>query len=171
VFFVFFSTACWVGLVLALIMFICRCLVFSSCISSYKFCTVSSGILYHSPWRASSSYFRDVEGRNVFLTLVSKTDRSGDCDGQGRWRNSPSCSSNHDWTVPAVWIGHYRLGELHRCSEITFDHGMHLIAQLSTYSLAVIRPWRVIMGPTDSYSTHQLKFFQYSQHKFYSPIS
>jgi hypothetical protein len=31
--------------------------------------------------------------------------RFGDCAGQGRCWISPLCSSNHDWTVPAVWMG------------------------------------------------------------------
>jgi hypothetical protein len=80
-------------------------------IDSYKFWTVSSGSLYHSSWRTSSSRFRDVGGGNLFLTLVSKTDqngsmtfKSGDCAGQGRCWSSPSCSWNHDWTVPSVWM-------------------------------------------------------------------
>jgi hypothetical protein len=77
----------------------------------YKFWTACSGILYHSSWRTSSSYFRDVGGGNLFLTLVSKTHQSGsvmfkygDCASQGKWI-SPSCSSNHDWIVAAVWMG------------------------------------------------------------------
>jgi hypothetical protein len=48
----------------------------------------------------------------MFLTLVSRTDqsgsvrfKSGDCAVQGRCWSSPSCSSNHHWTVPAVWKG------------------------------------------------------------------
>jgi hypothetical protein len=68
--------------------------------------------LIHSSWRMSSSYFRDVEGGNLFLTLISRTNQNGsmmleygDCADQGRYWSSPSCSSNHDWTVPAVWIG------------------------------------------------------------------
>jgi hypothetical protein len=31
--------------------------------------------------------------------------KSRDCAGQGRCWSSPSCSSNHDWTVLAVWMG------------------------------------------------------------------
>jgi hypothetical protein len=59
---------------------------------------VSRGILYHSSRRTCSSCFRDG-GVNVFLTPHS---------------------SLHDWTVPAVWMGHCRLGKLHHCLEITF---------------------------------------------------
>jgi hypothetical protein len=93
---------------------------------SYKFWTVSRGILHHSSRRTPSRCFRDVGDGNLFLTLVSKIDQSGsvmfkcgDCAGQGRCWSSPSCSSNHDWTILAVWMGHCRLGKLHPCSEIT----------------------------------------------------
>jgi hypothetical protein len=79
---------------------------------SYKFWTISSGILYRSSWRTSLSCFIDFGGGNLFLTLVSKTDQSGsmmfksdDCAGQGRCWSSPSCSSNHDWKVPGEWMG------------------------------------------------------------------
>jgi hypothetical protein len=30
--------------------------------------------------------------------------KCGDCAGQGKCWSSPSCSSNNDWTVAAVWI-------------------------------------------------------------------
>jgi hypothetical protein len=96
---------------------------------SYKFWTVSSGILYHYSWRTSSSCFRDVGDGNLFLTLVSKTDHSGsiilksrDSAGQVSCWSSPSCSSNYDWTVPAVWMGALSSWKLRRCSEITFVH-------------------------------------------------
>jgi hypothetical protein len=53
-----------------------------------------------------------VGGGNLFLTLVSIADqsgsmmfKSGDCVGKGKCWNLPSCSSNHDGTVPAVWMG------------------------------------------------------------------
>jgi hypothetical protein len=42
-------------------------------------------------------------------------------------------------------LGSCRLGKLHRCSEIM---GCTWLPNLSTYSFAVIRPWRVIMGQT-----------------------
>jgi hypothetical protein len=87
--------------------------------NSYKFWTVSSGILYQSSWRTLSSCFRVVGGENLFLTLVSKSDqsgsmvfKSGDFAGQGRCSNS--CSSNY-----AVWIGTLSCGNLHRSLEIT----------------------------------------------------
>jgi hypothetical protein len=57
-------------------------------------------------------YTIHVRGGNLFLTLVSKIDQSGsmlfkfgDCAGQGRCWSSSSRSSNHDWTVPVVWMG------------------------------------------------------------------
>jgi hypothetical protein len=71
--------------------------------------------------------------------------RSGDCAGQGRCWCSPLCSSNHDWTVPAVssWKTASLFG-----NNVWFM-GCTRLPNLSTYSLAVIRPWRVIMGPTE----------------------
>jgi hypothetical protein len=46
--------------------------------------------------------------------------KSGECAGQRRCRSSASCSSNHDWTVPAVWKAAF-------LSWRTADHGKHLI--------------------------------------------
>jgi hypothetical protein len=76
--------------------------------------------------------------------------RSGECAGQGRCWSSPSCSSNHDRTVPAVWMG--ALSSWKTAS--LFGHNVWIMGctwlpNLSMYSLAVIRPWRVIMGPTE----------------------
>jgi hypothetical protein len=95
---------------------------------SYTFWTACSGILYHSSWNTTSSYFRDVGHGNLFLTLVSKTDpsvsivfKSDDCPGQGRSWSSPSCSS--------IMTEQFQLCEW--------------LPNLSTYSLAVIRPWRL----------------------------
>jgi hypothetical protein len=50
---------------------------------------------------------------------------------------------------------HCSLGKLHCCSEITSESldGCTWSPNLSTYSLTVIRPWRVIMGPTEFYTT------------------
>jgi hypothetical protein len=128
---------------------------------SYKFWTVSSGILYHSSWRTSSDCFRDVGSGNLFLTLISKTDQNGSImlksdgyAGQGRCWSSSSCSSNHNWTVPAVWIG-----VLSSCKTASLFgsnvriKGCTWLPNLFTYSLAVIRPWRVIMGPTQYCTT------------------
>jgi hypothetical protein len=70
---------------------------------------------------------------------------------QRRCWSPPSWSPNHDWTVPAVWRGHCHLGKLHRCSEENnvWIMGCTWLPNLSTYSLATIRPWRVIMEPTE----------------------
>jgi hypothetical protein len=108
-------------------------------------------------WRISSSYFKDVEGGNLFLTLVSKADhsdsmmmfKSGDCSAQVQCWSSPSCSSNHDWTVPAVWLGTLSSWK----TSSLFGNKVWIVEytwlpNLSKYSLAVTRPWRVIMGPT-----------------------
>jgi hypothetical protein len=111
-------------------------------------------------WRISSSCFRDVAGGNLFLTLVSKTDhsgsimfKSGDCAGQGRCWSSPSCSSNHDWTVPAVPFSSWKAASL-------FGNNVWIMGCIwlpnlstSTYSLAVIRSWRVIMGAKEYCTT------------------
>jgi hypothetical protein len=104
-------------------------------------CTVTSQQMvytpqYHSSWRTSSSYFKDAGGGRLLLNLVSKTNRSGsllfkcgDCAGQGRCLNSSAYSSNHDWTVPAVWRGHCRLWNLRRYVEITSGSWDALITQ------------------------------------------
>jgi hypothetical protein len=123
---------------------------------SYKFWTVCSGILYHSR-RTCSDCCRNAGGGNMFLTLVSKTDqngsvvfKSGDCAYQVRCWSSPSCSSNHDWTVPAVWMG-----ELMSWKTVllfgsnVWIMGCTWLPNFYTYSLAVIRPWRVIVGPME----------------------
>jgi hypothetical protein len=99
----------------------------------YKLWTVCSGVLYHFSWRISSCCFRDIRGGNLFLTLISKCDRidsmtlkSGNCAGQGRCWSSPSCSSNHVWTVPAVWMGALSYWKTPSLFE---NRGMHLITQ------------------------------------------
>jgi hypothetical protein len=119
--------------------------------------TVSSGILYHSSWRTSSSCFRDVGGGDLFLVLVFRTDQSGSvmlrCDdfaGQGKCWSSPSCSSNHDWTVRAVWMGTVVfLKTASLFGNNVWIMGCTWLPNLSTYSLAAILPWRVIMGQTE----------------------
>jgi hypothetical protein len=76
--------------------------------------------------------------------------RSGDCAEHGRCWSSPSCFSIYDWTVPAMWMGvlsSWKTASLFRNNiwimECTW------LPNLSTYFLAVIRPWRVIMGPAE----------------------
>jgi hypothetical protein len=92
----------------------------------YKFWTVSSGILNYYSWRICSSCFRDVEGGNLFLTPVSKTDqsgsmmfKSGDCAGQGHafqtmteqfqlcelsfWKTASSLGNNV-WIMGCTWL-------------------------------------------------------------------
>jgi hypothetical protein len=92
----------------------------------YKFWSVSRWILYHSSWRKSSSYFRDVGGANLFLTLVSKTDQSGSV----KFKSNLMIMLARDVEVHLHVLqtiteqvqlcesGHCSLGELHRCSEI-----------------------------------------------------
>jgi hypothetical protein len=128
---------------------------------SYKFWTHSNVILYHSSWRTSQSCFRDIRGGKLFLTLVSKTEQSGslmfkcgDCAGQGRCWNSSSCSSNYDSTIPSVWVG--ALSSWKTASLFwnnSWIVGCTSLLNLSTHSLAVIRPWRVIMEPTEYWTT------------------
>jgi hypothetical protein len=92
----------------------------------------------------SSSCFRDVGGGNLFLTLVSKTGsvmfRSGDCAGQ-------EDAEVHLHVLEAV-TEQFQLCKWGHHSEITWIMGCTLLSNLPTYSLAVIGPWRVIMGPT-----------------------
>jgi hypothetical protein len=80
--------------------------------------------------------------------------KSGDYAGQGRCWSSPSCSWNHDWTVPAVWIG--ALSPWRTTSFFgnnVWIMGCTWLPNLFTHSLAVIRPWRVIIGPTEYCTT------------------
>jgi hypothetical protein len=65
--------------------------------------------------------------------------KSGDCAGQGRCWSSPSHYSNHGLTVLAVWMG----------AMSSWKAASLFGSHLSTYSLAVIRPWRVVMGQTE----------------------
>jgi hypothetical protein len=112
---------------------------------SYKFWTVCIGILYHSSWRTSSNCFRDVGGGNLFLTVL---------------QNCEWFSDVQIWWL--CWSGKmlkftfmlFKL-VLENCIIVwkCLDHGMYLITNLSTYSLAVIWPWRVIMGPTEYCTT------------------
>jgi hypothetical protein len=87
----------------------------------YKCWTVPNGILYNSSWRTSSSCFRVVGGGNLFLTLVSKTDQSDSVivlaweDAKGHLR---ALETTTEQLQLCEW-GHYFLGKLHRCSEIT----------------------------------------------------
>jgi hypothetical protein len=80
--------------------------------------------------------------------------KSGDYAGQGRCWSSPLCSPNHDRTVSAVW-----LGALSSCKTASlFRYNVWIIGctwlpNLSTYSLAIIRPWRIIMGPREYCTT------------------
>jgi hypothetical protein len=76
--------------------------------------------------------------------------KSDDCAGQGRCRSSPSCSSNHDWTVQAMWIGALPLWKTTSFfRKNIWIMGCTWLPNLSTYSVPVIQPWRVIMGPTE----------------------
>jgi hypothetical protein len=80
-------------------------------IDSYRFWTLSSGILYNSSCRKSSCCFRDVGGRNLFLTLASRAIQwcSNLVTVPARENfNSSSC----DWR-------HCRLGKLHSCSKMS----------------------------------------------------
>jgi hypothetical protein len=124
---------------------------------SYNFRRVCSATLYHSTWRTSSGCSKDAGGGNLFLTLVSKMDqsdsvmtKSSDCVGQGWCWSLLSCSSNHDWTEPAAWIGTL----LSWKTALFFGNNVWIIGctwlpNLFTYSLVVIRPWRVIKGATE----------------------
>jgi hypothetical protein len=66
--------------------------------------------------------------------------KSGDYTGQGRCWSSPSCSSNHDSTVLAVWMG-----GLSSCKTASlfgnniWIMGCTWLPNLSMYSLAIIR--------------------------------
>jgi hypothetical protein len=122
---------------------------------SYRFWTVSNGILYYSSWRTCSSCFGDVGGGNLFLTLVSKTDQSGsamfkchDCSGQGRRWSSPSCSSIMTEQFQLCEWEHCHLGKVHHCSEMSgsWDACDYLPVHILP---CVIRPRRIIMGPTE----------------------
>ena len=95
-------------------------------IDSYKFCIISSAILYHSSWRTSYSCLTDDGGGNLLLTLLSESDNSGllifmsgNCAGQGRCWSPSSCSWNQDQTCAAVCMGKCLLEKLHRCLETT----------------------------------------------------
>jgi hypothetical protein len=124
---------------------------------SYKFWAVTSAILNHLSWRICPSCFRDVGSGNLFLSLVTRTTQSGsvvcrssDCAGQGRCWSSPSCSSNYDWIVPAVWmeaLSSWKSASLFENN--AWIVGCTWLPNLSAYSLEVIRPWKVIMGPTE----------------------
>jgi hypothetical protein len=104
--------------------------------------------LYHHSWRTSSGCFRAVGGGNLFLTPVSRTHHSssvmlkcGDCAGQGRCWSSPSCSSNHDWTVLTLWMWalcSWNVSSLFGNNVCIM--GCTWLPNLSTYSLTVIRP-------------------------------
>jgi hypothetical protein len=86
-----------------------------------------------------------LRGGNLFLTLVSKTDhsgsvmfKSGECTSEGRCWSSPSWSSNHDWTDPAVWM--WALPSWETASLFGNDvwiMGCTRLPNLSTYSLVV----------------------------------
>jgi hypothetical protein len=83
--------------------------------------------LFHSSWRISSNFFGDVES-NLFLTLVSKTDQSGSdvCvqiwslywPGEDVEVHLHVLRTSIEEFQLCEW-GHYRLGKLHHCSEIT----------------------------------------------------
>ena len=77
-----------------------------------KFWIVSSGVLYYSSCKNSSSCWRDDEGGNSLLIILSKTVhscwkifKSGDCTGQGRCSSASTCAWNQDWTILMVCIG------------------------------------------------------------------
>jgi hypothetical protein len=76
--------------------------------------------------------------------------KSGDCAGQERCSGSPSCSSNNDWTVPAVWMGalfYWKTALLFRNN--VWIMGWNWLPNLSMYSLTAVQTLRVIMGPTE----------------------
>jgi hypothetical protein len=117
----------------------------------------SIGIVYHSSWWTSSSRFGDVECGNLFLTLVSETHQTGSMMSNLVIVMAGEYVQVHLHVLHTIteqfrlceW-GHCRLGKLHRCSERTsgsWDESVY--PNLPTYSLAVIRPLRVVTGPTE----------------------
>jgi hypothetical protein len=90
----------------------------------------------------------------LFFTVVSKTEqndsimfKSGDYADQGRCWSSPSCCSNHDRIVLSVWMGalsSWKTASLFRTN--VWIMGCTWLLNLSTYSLSVIRSWKVIQN-------------------------
>jgi hypothetical protein len=73
--------------------------------------------------------------------------KCGNCAAPGRCWNSHSCFSNHDWTFPAVWMG--ALPSWNPSSLFGNNVCVVSLPNLSTYSLAVIRQWKIIKGQTE----------------------
>jgi hypothetical protein len=70
--------------------------------------------------------------------------KSGDCAAQGRCWISPSCYSNRNWTIPTVWFGVLSSGKTASLfGNNVWILGSTWLPNLSTYSLAVTRSWKV----------------------------
>jgi hypothetical protein len=83
--------------------------------------------------------------------MMSKSD---DCAGHGRCWSTPSCFSNHDRTVPAVWMGplsSWKTASLFGYNVLIM--GCTLITQPVHILSCNIQPWRVIMGSTEYCTT------------------
>jgi hypothetical protein len=123
-----------------------------------KFWTVSSGILglYHSSWRTSSSCFRDVgvmesvphsslQNRPKWFSVV-----------QILWLCWPGKMLKFTFMLFKPWLNSRAvwMGALSSWKNISFGNniwnmGFTWLPNLAKYSLAVIRSWMVIMGPTE----------------------
>ena len=122
---------------------------------SCKFSIISSGILYHSSRKISSSCLREDGGGNLILTLLCKTGhsglmifKSGNCAGQRRCWSASSFSSKQDWTLVAVCMSELSSWKIVSLLEnkIWFI-GCTWLPTVSTESLAVMWPFSVIIGP------------------------
>jgi len=124
-------------------------------IDSHTFWIVSRGILHHSSYRTSCSCLTHDGRGNLLLTILSETDhsdltifKSGDCAGQRRCWSAYSCSSIQEWTLLAVCMGKLSSWKTASLSENNiWTIACTWLPKMSTQSLAVIRPFRVIIGP------------------------
>jgi hypothetical protein len=76
--------------------------------------------------------------------------KSGECADHGRCWSLPPCFSNHYWTVLAVWmeaLSSWKSASLF--GNNVWNMGCTWLPNLSTYFPAEIRPWSVILGPTE----------------------
>jgi hypothetical protein len=103
----------------------------------------SSGMLYHPSWRTSLSCWRWEAVPHASL------------QNWPEWFNGVQiwwlCPYNRDWTVPAVWMGALSSWKTASflANNIWIMGCSTWLPNLSIYSLAVIWPWRVMVGPTE----------------------
>jgi len=136
--------------------FACNTACILVAIDSCTFWIVCSGILYPSSWRTSSSCLRDDGKGNLLLALLSKTDHSGSiylsllitlAREDELHPHAPQNQTEHFWLYMCK-LSSWKIASL--LGNNIWTTGFTRSPKMSTQSLAVIWPFRAILGPAEN---------------------